>query len=395
MRFSNILIGLNEHNHIVRWNETAEQTFGVSHITVVDRHIRAASIRWDWNFFMIAVQDCRRQEKPLRIPELRYLDPFGKEHFLELTLSPILGEPDASPGVLILGKDITRQKSRDAQLATAQKMESIGQLAAGVAHEINTPVHYVAENIRFLTESFHDLRRLLDSYETLFARAENEKGIREATQAVRGVLEEIDLKYLLNEIPTVLIQSLEGTDRVAEIIRAMNEFSHPRSEEKTKIDLNHSLQNAMTLSSNEWKDIAEVLTDFAVDLPPILGSPTQLTQVWLNLIVNAVQAIKEVGSLKKGLITITTQQDNEWVEVRVSDTGTGIPESIQSQVFDLFFTTKDVGEGTGQGLALAHSIIVNNHGGHLTFESRPMGGTTFVVRLPLKLAGIEVSGVNG
>ncbi len=394
---SSILIGLDEHNRIVRWNIPAEQTFGIFSSTVLGNPVQSIPIQWNWDVFMIAVQDCREQQQPLRIPELPYLDNAGAERFLGMTLSPISGGFDVRPGILILGKDITQQKRIESQLVVAQKMESIGQLAAGVAHEINTPLHYISENIRFLRESFQDLHRLFDAYGDLLDRTQNGEVNDQALAGVTEVIKEIDLEYLLKEIPSVLTQSLAGTDRVTEIVRAMNEFSHPGTGEKALVDVNHSLESAVTLSRKEWKDVAEVVTDFATDLPPVPCILSQLTQVWLNLLINAAQAIQSnltKNSSDKGTITISTQYDHEWVEVRVSDTGVGIPQSIQAQVFDLFFTTKEVGVGTGQGLSLAHSIVVKNHGGYLSFESIPLRETTFIVRLPLVLIGVECIGVN-
>ncbi|MGB0909928.1 MAG: ATP-binding protein [Nitrospirales bacterium] len=394
---SSILIGMDEHNCIVRWNEPAEHILGLSASMVLGKSIQSLTIQWEWDIFMIAVQDCRAQQQSLRIPELRYVDHSGAERFLGMTLSPIPGESKAQPGILILGKDITQEKRIEAQLVIAQKMKSIGQLAAGVAHEMNTPLHYIAENIRFLTDSFQDLHRLLDSYGDLAQKTQNGTVNKDVCDMVTQLIKEVDLEYLLREIPTVLAQSLEGTDRVTEIVCAMNEFSHPGTGEKTSVNINHSLQSAITLSSQEWKDVAEVVTDFAEDLPLVPCVAGQMTQVWLNLIVNAAHAIQSTltaGSAGKGVLTISTKLDREWVEVCVADTGIGIPESIQAQVFDLFFTTKEVGVGTGQGLSLAHSIIVNNHDGLLTFESLPLGGTMFIVRLPLCPVGVEVIGVE-
>ena len=394
---SSILIGLNEQNCIVRWNDPAAQTFRLSASSVIGRPIESLGMLWNWEIFMMAIHDCREQQQAVRIPELTYIDQGGMERFLGMTLSPIQGESAASSGVLILGKDITQHKKIEAQRVMAQKMESIGQLSAGVAHEINTPLHYIQENLRFLQESFEDIQRLLDAYDNVLKRTQPDAENREVRDTIRNLIKEIDLSYLEKEIPTVLSQSLEGTGHVTEIVRAMNEFSHPGTGEKTSVDLNHSLQSAITLSSKEWKGIAEIVTDFSPDLPCVPCILSQMNQVWLNLLINAVHAIQSrlaQNASEKGMITIRTRQDHEWVEVRVSDTGLGIPESIQSHVFDLFFTTKDAGVGTGQGLSLAHSIVVHTHKGLLTFESIPGIGTTFIVRLPLAFDEVECLGAT-
>ncbi len=395
---SSVLIGLNDKDCVFRWNSAAEQAFGIPAEEILGHSIQETEIQWDWDFVMKSMQDCRKQLHPLRIPEFRYLDKTGTERTLGMTLSPILRETDSRPGILILGKDITQQQKLEAQLTLAQKMQSIGKLAAGVAHELNTPVQYIAENLRFLKEGFHDLRRLLELYRQPFRQAQGARIDQHTRTKVRQIRKEIDLEYLLKEIPIVLAQSLEGTDRVAEIIRTMNEFSHPGTNEKIPADLHQTLQSAMTLSSKEWENVAEVVTDFEKELPLLHCIPHQLIQVWINLLINAAQAIEGVvseNSRNKGTITISTQEDNEWAEVRISDTGPGIPESIQSHVFDLFFTTKEVGKGTGQGLAIAHAIIVQNHGGDFMFESNPSGGTTFIARLPLELRGMQEVGVGG
>ena len=342
---------------------------------------------------MTALTDCRENRAPVQMPEIRYVDQKGKEEFLCLTVSPILKEPGTQPGILLLGTSITKQKALEAQLAITQKMESIGHLAAGVAHEINTPIHYVAENVRFLKESFQDLHGLLDSYSTYLETSQARNLNGDAASVVQEKVHEVDLEYLLTEIPAVLDQTMEGTTRVADIVQAMKELSHPGTGEKSAVDLNRAIQNAITVGTNEWKDIAEVVTDLDPALPQVPGFLGELNQVLLNLIVNATHAIAEknqAGTNGKGKISICTRHDGDCVELQVRDTGCGIPESIRARVFDPFFTTKEVGKGTGQGLALVHTIIVQKHAGTITVESEMGKGTTFIVRLPLNLveAGI-------
>ena len=166
----------------------------------------------------------------------------------------------------------------------------------------------------------------------------------------------------------------------------MKEFSHPGVTEKTPIDLNHAIETTIAVSRNEWKYVAEVVTDLDQDLPPcsVLARPAE--PGLLNIVVNAAHAIgdtTESGAGARGTITVSTRRDDDWVEIRISDTGAGIPEEIRSQIFDPFFTTKAVGKGTGQGLSIARSVIVDKHGGALRFESVAGEGTTFIIRLPL------------
>jgi len=199
----------------------------------------------------------------------------------------------------------------------------------------------------------------------------------------------MDVDFLVAEIPKAIQQTLGGVDRVARIVRAMKEFSHPGTGEKTLVDLNQAVETTLTVARNEWKYVATVKTDFDPNLPLIPCLPGELNQVMLNLVVNAAHAIAEVvkdDGQARGLITATTRQCGDWVEIRIRDTGPGIPEKIRHKIYDPFFTTKPVGKGTGQGLAIAHTVIVEQHGGTLHFETELGAGTVFIVRLPLKPA---------
>jgi signal transduction histidine kinase len=202
----------------------------------------------------------------------------------------------------------------------------------------------------------------------------------------KKALEEADLDYLSLEVPKAIEQSLDGISRVTEIVRAMKEFSHPGGEDKVATDINRAIQSTITVARNEWKYVSEVVTDFDPQLPTVICFPGEFNQVILNLITNAAHAILDkLGPSpdEKGRIIISTRRDGDWVEIRVSDTGSGIPENIQERVFDPFFTTKETGIGTGQGLAIAHAVIVDKHGGSIDFETEPGEGTTFVIRLPI------------
>jgi signal transduction histidine kinase/CheY-like chemotaxis protein len=282
--------------------------------------------------------------------------------------------------------DISERKRMERELTQAQKMQAIGHLAAGIAHEINTPTQYISDNTRFLQEGFDDLDRLLGTFEQLLQAAKNNSVPEELIADVEAQVRRADVDYLTAEIPRAIRQSLEGVDRVATIVQAMKEFSHPGQQRKQPVDLNHTIESALTVSRNEWKYVAELVTDFDPSLPPVPCLPGELNRVIVNLVVNAAQAIAGVvaeGARGKGVITIRTRRDGAWVEVRVEDTGTGIPEEIRSKVFDPFFTTKEAGKGTGQGLAIAHSIVVQKHGGTIRFQTQTGRGTTFIIRLPL------------
>jgi signal transduction histidine kinase len=273
------------------------------------------------------------------------------------------------------------------QLRHAQKMESIGQLAAGIAHEINTPTQFIGDNTRFLRDAFTDLQKLLETYVRWMAAAQTGSVPPALLAEVESARETADVDYLSEEIPKALGQSLDGIERVTKIVRAMKEFSHPGTAEKTALDLNRAIESTLTVCCSEWKYVANLVTNFDTSLPPVPVLPGEFNQVVLNIIVNATHAIADVvgdGRNGKGTLIVSTRRDGEWVEVRLGDTGTGIPESARAKVFDPFFTTKGVGKGTGQGLAIAHNVIVEKHGGTIHFETETGKGTTFIIRLPLK-----------
>ena len=292
-------------------------------------------------------------------------------------------------------EDAASQRDRlEAQLRHAQKLESIGQLAAGIAHEINTPAQYVNDNTRFLEQSFGALIPILKKVDQLAASVPKRTASSELADEVTAALEEADIDYLTEEIPRAIEQSLHGLDRVRKIVQSMNEFSHPDGQGMTSIDLNHAIESTITVATAEWKYVAEVETDFDPDLPRVECLPSEINQVILNLIVNAAHAIGDVmgdGDGRRGTITIRTRRDGACVEIRVEDTGTGIPEAVRDRIFDPFFTTKEVGKGTGQGLSMTHAVVVKKHGGTVRFETEVGKGTTFIIRLPLDGPRIEVA----
>ncbi len=282
-------------------------------------------------------------------------------------------------------EDITERKVLQFHLLQSQKLESIGQLAAGIAHEINTPIQFVGDNVQFLKCAFEDLKGLLAKYERLLKSAQGNTTSSEVVQEVASVIERADAGYLLEEIPRAISETLEGVTRVSLLVRAMKEFSHPGTTNKILVDLNHAIESTLTVAGNEWKRVAELETEFDPSLPPVSCLPGEFNQVILNLIVNAAHAIADVvrkGGNEKGKILIQTRNCPQWIEIRIQDTGAGIPENLRTRIFDPFFTTKEIGKGTGQGLSIARSVIVDKHGGSIHFETKEGKGTTFIVRLP-------------
>lgn len=300
----------------------------------------------------------------------------------DISISPVRNEEGDIASYVAIKRDVTKMDLLQKQLLQAQKMVAIGQLAAGIAHEINTPMQYVQNNVTFFERAFKDISVLVGDYKKL----QESPGI-ELSREAREHLKGIDLDFLMEEIPESLSETHGGINRVVQIVSAMKEFSHPGTDDKTATDLNRALENTITVSRNEWKYVAEMDTDFDPDLPMVPCLPGQLNQVILNLIINGAQAIEETGASvpnNPGRISISTRHDAKWVEIRVSDSGGGIPEEIYKGVFDPFFTTKEVGKGTGQGLSIIHEVVVQKHGGSIDFISDPDKGTTFILRLPIK-----------
>lgn len=293
--------------------------------------------------------------------------------------------PSAGGGnraAIISFRDIAALKDAQREALQASRMASVGQLAAGIAHEINTPTQYIGDNLRFIGESFAEMVSVVHEAEALAAQART-AGLAEAAQAFEQAGRNADLAYLCEEIPHAISQSLEGVSQVSRIVLSMKEFSHPGSSSKIMADIHHALENTMTVCRNTWKHVAEMETSFDPTVPPIPCLVGELNQVFLNLIVNAAQAIEASGKGGLGKITISTALDGNDVVIRIADSGNGVPEHLHERIFDPFFTTKDVGKGTGQGLAICRDVVVTKHGGRMTVRNQPGAGAVFTVRLPV------------
>jgi two-component system, NtrC family, sensor kinase len=302
----------------------------------------------------------------------------------------LVGPDGECLGAVIVTQDVTHLKSLERDLAQAQKLESIGQLSAGIAHEINTPTQFIGDNIRFLQDSFQEVLGLVVRLSTLVAA---HRGGAVPADPIAKVLERADVSYLRDEIPKAIAQSLEGVERIAKIVGAMKEFSHP-GVEKTPVDLNRAIASTITVATNEWKYVADVTTDFDQSLPAVPVMPGAFNQVILNILVNAAHAIDSAAkgvARNRGAIAVGTRRDGDWVEICIADSGCGIPPHAIKKIFDPFFTTKPVGKGTGQGLAIAHDVVVKKHGGTISVESEQGVGTTFTVRLPLQATDTEAT----
>jgi PAS domain S-box-containing protein len=377
-----LLIGLDANGLIQQWNKAATKILGWEEAVVLGKTLDNCGVKW------LTTDISSRIAGYVREPAAHSLDGIRLEKngtVRSLGLKAIQLNTESSTGILIVGADITKRMALEEQLRQAQKLESIGQLAAGIAHEINTPTQYIGDNVRFLKDSFVDLKLLLAQYGRLLEAAKGPEPFGETVVEVSAAVDKADLGYLLKEIPKAIDETLEGVNRVATLVGAMKDFSHPGTKEKVDLDLNRAIDSTITVARNEWKYVADLETDYDPSLPKVSCLPGEFNQVILILIVNAAHAIADVigesGSMK-GKIKVQTRNCPEWDEVRIQDTGPGIPENIQARIFDPFFTTKEIGKGTGQGLAIARSVIVDKHGGTIHFETEQGKGTTFVIRLP-------------
>jgi two-component system, NtrC family, sensor kinase len=377
---SAILIGVDAQDRIVRFNAAAERILGRNAADVLGRSLAESGIRLDWGEILPLTIATTADGISRGIHDLRLARHETEEVFLDLSIIRTRATGDGGrPVIALVGFDVTQRRQMEAQRAQGQKLEAIGHLAAGIAHEINTPIQFIGDNLHFLSTSFADLTHALDAVKAHIEAGGDSQG--DLAQAMA----QSDLPFLVDEVPRAVAQSLEGVTRVAGIVQALKKFSHPDGGAKQPIDINACILTTLTVARNEYKYAAELITQLATDLPPIPGIAGELGQTFLNLVVNAAQSITEKNrdTATRGTITISTALVRDMLEVRISDTGTGIRPEHHQRLFTPFFTTKPVGKGTGQGLALCHAVVVQHHGGTITCDSEFGSGCTFIIRLPL------------
>lgn len=317
----------------------------------------------------------------------------GTRFWERANVSVVRGARGEVTDFIAVTDDITAQKLAEAEkrdmesrLQLSQKLESVGLLAAGVAHEINTPTQFISDNTRFLLEAFAQLERVFASHRTLLAEARGTPALASALTAIAEAEAENELDYLVGEIPRTLSQSLEGLNRISKIVGSLKEFSHPGSSEKSLADLNHAIETAIAVSRHEWKYVADVVAELDPALPGVPCVLDEVNQAILNLLINAAHAVGDANKQsgrERGRITVRTRTEPDWAVIEVEDTGTGIPPAVKARLFEPFFTTKEPGKGTGQGLGIVRSVIVKGHGGRVDLRTEVAVGTTFILRLPL------------
>jgi len=399
------VITLNEQYEITLINREAEIITGYSAQDVMGRHINA---------ILTLIDPKTDQPIPDALDHLHYLDQMEKggvihnpplllnklnsKKLITGNISPIFTSEGIKTGSVMIIKDITERSELESQMSLLKKMEAIGQLATGIAHEINTPIQYINENLMYIQRGFNQIRHLIEQGEKILNQVPHErKGFvlseveLESLNEFNLLLENRNTRHYLEEIPNAVNESLEGIEKVRKIILAIREFSHPSDHEKKFSDLNHAIQNILTISKNQWKHIAMVELDLEADLPLVCCRVDEINQALLNMIINAAQAI-ESNPIRTpeqmGVIGIKTWHSAANVFVSIQDSGCGIDPHAIDRIFDPFFTTKEVGHGTGQGLFITHTIIVKKHQGLITVESKRNEGTVFTIQLPINNASV-------
>jgi two-component system, NtrC family, sensor kinase len=368
-------------------NRAFEETVGVSEKQILGKTVQelwpekfAATYR-DKDLELIANPGKQQYE-------FKLVDAEGRTRDVIYYKSTFTGADGTVAGLVGVMLDITERKHREQmeiELRQAQKLQAVGQLAAGIAHELNTPIQFVGDSLKFLSDAFEEMQGCLDAFRLAVEARAAAPEHAALLQEFRQVEEAADLDYIRQNAPAAFGRVIEGVARISAIVGAMKEFAHPDRREKASADLNRALRATLTIARNEYKHLAEVETDFG-RIPEVMCHVGDLNQVFLNLIVNAAHAIADVvgTSGSKGRIRVRTTCAEGMVQIEIADTGSGIAPEIRDRVFDPFFTTKPVGKGSGQGLAIARSIVVDKHRGSLTFESEVGRGTTFTIRLPVE-----------
>jgi len=284
-----------------------------------------------------------------------------------------------------LEREIEERALMEIELRQAQKLEAVGQLASGIAHEINTPIQFVGDSISFLEQSFRDVQQLMSLYRNSIPAVTGNPEYEQALRDIQDMEDHIELGFLEDQVPKSFDRVADGISRVSSIVNAMRNFAHPDRKEKQAADINQMLMNTLTIAHNTYKYVADLETELQ-ELPAVVCHRGNLNQAFLNIIVNAAHAIEEKFGIdeKKGRITVKSASEDDRVWVSISDTGSGIPEKHHDRIYDPFFTTKEPGMGTGQGLSISRKIVVDQHGGSMHFETSPGKGTTFFIQIPVE-----------
>jgi PAS domain S-box-containing protein len=380
---SSLFIAVEANGKVFQWNHASEKFFDIPEDDVkeqllVDRLKDYISKKKLDQIIQVGLHSDRSTNN-IEIPVHFRKD--NDSRLLLANISPIMDKKGKKFGFLLLAEDITHRKKEQVQRFLSQKLEALGQMAAGVAHEIRSPLQYIGDNGRFLMEAFEGLIGLSREIKDKIKKAV-ESGDLGEVEELNQLLNESDFDFFTEEIPKASEQIVDGVTRVSNIVTSMYEFSHAGNGIDEKSDLNKLLKSTLVVAQNRIKKVADLEAEYAPNLPHIPCGMGELNQVFLNLLINAADAIAETG--KRGLIKVSTKRNDHELIVKISDNGIGIPEKIKEKIFTPFFTTKDVGKGTGQGLHFSYRIVVERHKGKLYFESKVNEGTTFYIHLPIE-----------
>jgi two-component system, NtrC family, sensor kinase len=374
-----VVFHLDEDDRLVSVTPTWSQLTGYGVVRSVGQRLQDFVHPDDRKRVVARLSDMRGESAP-PVLECRLLRLMADDIPVEVVARPLVDEGDRRLGLVGVIAEISERKAREVEAQHAQKLEALGRLSAGLAHEINTPIQFVGDNTRFLAESYEAMLKLVLTYRQVLDTRSGALSWWERQEIIQEAESEADVDYLAAEVPSAVRQSLEGVERVASLVRAMKTFSHPGHDTQVQADLNEALLATLTVARSQVKYVAEVTVDLG-ELPPVVCNVGDLNQVFLNMILNAADAIEEKG--EHGRIDVRSRAVDDSVVISIADTGTGMPEETQLRIFEPFFTTKEVGRGTGQGLALARAVVQDKHGGSITLSSKVGAGTTFTIRLPV------------
>lgn len=385
--FEGVLV-VDEHGHIIFANRSAQRLLHGDHTRMAGQELDTFLVLMDGTQERLFADSPFREvidhQNVVNEDDALFRTANGVAIPVAYACSPLL-EDGKCRGAIISFRNIAVLKLAQQEAVQASRLASVGQLAAGIAHEINTPIQYIGDNLRFITDSFAQIAAVLDAYRRLEEEAAAAGAFDPVRHALDAAKRDGELDFITEEIPVALSQSLQGVKQVTEIVRSMKEFSHPGTATKVAADINRAIESTATVSRNEWKHRARLELDLDPTLPLVTCLPGAINQVFLNLIINAADAISENGGNREGVIRISSRHQGDWVEIRVADNGPGVPPEIQDRIFDPFFTTKEVGKGTGQGLMICRDVIVSKHSGKFYLDGEYGKGATFIVRLPIAL----------
>lgn len=372
---------------LLRSHQSVEEMEGLPLDTFMHLHTGSGIVGFDKSPWKKALADNATLTNDDAILEL----PDGRTLSVAYSCVPLAGE-DRERSLVVSFRDVGALKQAQWEMLQSSRLASVGQLAAGIAHEINTPTQYIGDNLGYVSDGITRLRQAIDAAQEVAKEAEKLPEMAPALTRYKETVNAQKLGRILDELPNALSESLDGVIRISRIVLSMKEFSHPGTTVKTTTDINRALENTLTVSRNAWKHVAEVERHFDPNLPGVMCHAGEINQVFLNIILNAAQAIEMSDKPKPGHLTVTTRAVEGWVEIAFADDGPGIPPALRERIFDMFFTTKQIGKGTGQGLAICRDVVENKHGGHIDLSENPGGGAIFTIRIPQGSEGGEEDG---